>query len=413
MKLFKISEIKIGSLLFSSQICAFVGLLVLAKVGLVVSDFYSVVQQIGTAAHNGFVLSVVYGLIIGRPGFSKWGILYILACCISPIFGFFFYMQGEHVADGMLYNSNVQHMILVFYSIGGAILAFNGVNSVRLACLGRAEYLAGILFVPNLLMAISSIFIFFFNTNNFSVMVPALAWLVGNLAVVGRINKALFSALAMEKDRSNIHIYPKENVGQTVLHGVGLVVGSIVGTVFPVYFLSAVKEVVSGGATALYFLNRIGGVLIGNLVNSKLLVRYSWKSGSSNINYTVKISCIFSCATSCVSVVLFLLDINKFAQILYILAWMLSLIGTPFLISECNSRRKNIFIFIKSCLDLVLAFVSLWILRAHPSLVGYFCVFVISQAITGVVCGLALKLYYIVFCSGLLLVSSIWVLWIN
>lgn len=413
MRLFKISEVRVGGLLFSSQICAFVSLIILAKVSLVVSDFYSVVQQIGTAAHNGFVLSVVYGLIIGRPNFSRWRFLYIFACCISPVFGFVFYMQGEHVTDGMLHESNVQNIILVLYSIGGAVLAFNGINSVRLACLGRAEYLAGVLFAPNFLMVISSGALFFLHESKFFVVFPALAWVIGNLAVVGVINRALFVARAIEKNHNNMSIFVQESDSKKVLHGIGLAVGSIVGTVFPIYFLSAVKEVVSGGATALYFLNRIGGVLIGNLVNSKLLVKYSWENKISGIHPAVGISFILACAASYISAALFFLEIEKVAQIFYALAWLLSLIGTPFLISECNSRRENIYILIKSCLDLFLAFMSLWILRANPSLVGYFCVFVVSQAITGVVCGFALRLYYIVFCSGLLLISSIWVLWIN
>lgn len=413
MNLFKISEFRVGGLLFSSQICAFLGLLVLAKVGLGVSDFYSVVQQIGTAAHNGFVLSVVYGLIIGRPGFSRWGLLYFVACCISPLFGIVFYMQGEHVAEGMLHGSSVQNAILVLYSLGGAVLAFNGINSVRLACLGRAEFMAGVLFVPNALMAVASIVFFFSGDQRLLVVMPALAWVVGNLAVVVKIRKALSAALVVENDRVEGTVSHKEDGRQTVLHGVGLAVGSIVGTVFPIYFLSAVKEVVSGGATALYFSNRIGGVLISNVVNSKLFVGYSWEKSSIGVNPIVVISCFISCVASLVSVVLFDLKINGAGPFIYAVAWLFSLIGTPFLIAECNSRRKNIFIFIKSCLDLVFAFVSLWILRSHPSLVGYFCVFVISQAVTGVVCGIALGLFSIAGFSLLLLISSFWILFFN
>jgi hypothetical protein len=73
------------------------------------------------------------------------------------------------------------------------------------------------------------------------------------------------------------------------------------------------------------------------------------------------------------------------------LAWLASLVATPFLVAECNAKLMHFAILWKSCADLGLAVVGLLLLRSSPSFVGYFAVFVVSQGVTGAVCGLALN----------------------
>jgi hypothetical protein len=74
-----------------------------------------------------------------------------------------------------------------------------------------------------------------------------------------------------------------------------------------------------------------------------------------------------------------------------LVSWFACLIAAPVVLREVNAQRMGRLVLTKNIVDLAISSGVATVLNLRPSASGYFAAYMISQCVTTVCCGLALK----------------------
>ncbi|WP_183629356.1 hypothetical protein [Novosphingobium sediminicola] len=390
-------------LLLSQAISAF-SLFLLPLLGLQFSDVYSVGVQTGVGPYNGLVLGVVYLIVIGRPSFDYWKTVDASVIVFAGVLTAYSVVSALHRGGHHLLGSWLTGAIIVIFGIGGIALGLASVRGVRQACLGRPWLLAGITIAPNVGMGLATVMAHFLMPGlAISPLLPAITW-----AVVAWLVAVVMAVWPLPQlDRKMTREAPEAGRNK-VLHIVGLIVGLITSTVLPIGFVTAAGELNAGSATVLFLANRIGAAVVGVLVNAVLMVSINWEDANRK---RVKHSVFFPVASMILVVLAVGLHQLQGAAILayggVALAWLGLACSTPIILREANVRRMGLVIMLKGVADLAISSLALVYFQHAPSFTGYFGALMISQCVTTLVCGGALKQRRLVVISTLNLLLAI------
>lgn len=382
-------------LLLSQAISAF-SLFLLPMLGLNVSDVYSVGVQTGVGPYNGLVLGVIYLLVLGRPNFSRWQLVNASVVGFAALLTAYSAFSALHRVEKHALDPTLIGTIVVTFGCGGAALGLASVSGVRQACLGRPWLLAGVTMVPNIAMGLAAVLTRFLTPHAaLAPVFPAVAW--ASMAVLVAIVFALLPLPALRQDSTRPAVETNRN---KALHIFGLLVGMMTSTVLPIGFVTAAGKLNPGAATVLFLTNRIGAAIVGVLVNAVLMVSINWEeTDRSAMRHSVRFPAL-SLGLAIGSTLLHMAGGAIMATYAGIgLAWLSLTCSTPIILREVNVRRMGSVIMLKSVVDLAISFVALLYFQKQPSFTGYFGALMISQCVTSLVCGTALRQKALIFVS--------------
>lgn len=349
------------------------------------ADSFALGLQVGTAAYGGVVLGVVYNVAIGRPGFAHWRRAAILAALFSLVLG-----AVTIVATVALSNRGesltVEGIIVVaIFAVGGAGLAIGGTGGVREACLGNPARLTAVNLFPALALLIGLLLA---GLLSLSPLLTATLWTVVAIAQIPWIwrggRRAEATEIAGDGDLSDGGSSPtrRRSGASTSRHSVSLAVGVLASTVIPTLYITALTQLPAGSTAVAFVVVRIATSIVGIGVNSLLLVRYNWESGSRDIKSITTALTGSSTVLLLVSVTVWLWMPGIAGLSALIVSWIILLIAAAVSLRETNARRLTTSITVKVVIDVSLSALGCVLLFTHPSLGSYFGLLVLSQAIT-------------------------------
>jgi hypothetical protein len=379
------------------------GISALALISIVVlgprlSDAYSIAIQVGTSAFSGVVLQVLYFVAIGRPWFSSWSLWLWLSGGFSVVFASAVAAFGLIAGDGSL----EQTVIVLIFGAGGIFLALAGVHAVRLACLGRPLLMIGVTILPNAALAVATTVVGLVDFGGATAtFLPAACWALGSAGiwVIGllRPRPGHGDDLAAAEDG------PREQVVQSATLGIGLVAN----TIYPSFFIAALANLPTGSTTLLFLVSRIGTSFVGLFVNSVLAVRFNWRTESASLAPIATRFTVVAALVGTAGFVLQLAGIGTPATVVVAIAWLAALIATPLVVRELYAKRFVRASAVKVAVDvLVTLSVGTWFI-VHPSISGFFGVYMAQQAGSLICCGFALRRPALIVAASLLLTVGI------
>lgn len=385
-------------LTLASQLIAVAAIALMAFYDVDLSDMYSIGVQIGTLSYSGFVLGVIYLIVVGRPQFSGWRTTLIAASFVSLIAGALTFVFFHHFGTYTTNNYFIPTFFTIsLFSVGGAFLASSGVYAVRESCRGNPKYMVTITIFPNLMMAfcVFICILFSFPLTVYTFTLPAFCWTAGS-ALQFLYFRKLFAADHKSTEDPPLISTDDHQRDDILVHFTGLIIGVVVSGLYPILYLSTVSTIGSGTATLLFFAARIGNAGVGLLVNSILMVKYKWGSKPSTSFRFVEILSFVSVCCALVSVLARELYHNDTVSIIvYMITWTCVIFSSPFLLREINFLKKSWVILFKALFDLSISTFALLYLTFYPSIAGYFVAFVGSHCVTLCVCSFALRRHLI------------------
>ncbi|WP_404480179.1 hypothetical protein [Novosphingobium sp. BL-52-GroH] len=374
------------AVLLLSQAVSALSLFMLPLLGLRVSDVYAIAVQTGTGPYNGLVLGVIYLMVIGRPNFDRWKLVYFAVVAFAIVLTAYSLVSAlKRSADHALPMGQTAWIVLLFG--GGSIaLGIASVRGVRQACLGRPWLLAGVTMGPNLGMALTTGALHFgFAGLAFAPVLPAAAW-----SLVAFVIAVVFVALPLPVNNAAQNKHAPEPARNKFLHALGLVVGLVTSTILPIGFVTAAGNLSAGSATVLFLANRIGSAIVGVFVNAVLMVRINWEDTERLYGrYSFAFPLISNLMVLAAALWNHLGGQQTISYAIVALAWLSLTSSTPIVLREANVRRLGSVIMTKALIDLAVSSLALLYFQRWPSATGYFGAAMISQSITCIVCGWA------------------------
>jgi hypothetical protein len=383
----------------SSQVVMGVNTLLFWVLGPNGADLYTVGIQVGNLSFTGFVFGVVYLVVVGRPNFKHWKLAELAAIGLS----LFASLAGVAVVmSGNTKHETVDLVAILFFGIGGAALAFQGIKYVREACQGNPTKLAAATMAPNfgLLLGLLAVLIFRL-AGDWSVILPSMLWMLGTFLL-------LFDRKPIAAIRSHSEIIDQSK-GLLSHFGI-LLLGLITSSFMPFIYLHTLSGLPAGSIAFAFLLIRITSSSMYLVSNSILLVRFNWiqnkiSLGKSEARVLVSITALLS-----VCLATALLHQKAISLTSAILALAFSLFTSSMLLRELNFAKKNKPLLLKVCLDLALSCCASYALFLNPSVLGLFAVYLISQSITIMISSWSLGLrkisvlsfFCLVLCLGML-----------
>lgn len=360
------------------------------------ADAFALGLQVGTAALGGVVLGVVYNIALGRPGFDRWKTSGALAAVFSLLLGALVVVIAVTRGSSFVSLGTAAFIPLVAFSIGGAALAIGGTGGVRSAVHGRAVGLTTINIAPAAFFLAS---LFFVHALSWEPFVPALIW-----AAAAIVQIPIFWRRAPDW---TVPEESGEQKGGVSTHGAALVVGVVASTVVPTLLITALSQLPAGSTSIAFLVTRIGTSVIGIGVNSILLVRYNWSSGSRNIEHMLRLIVLTASSVTIVALAFAVAQQALVTLVLVAAGWIISLVGSALVLREVNARRMGKTIAAKVAIDVSVSLIGCLVLFEHPSVLGYLALLVLSQAITATVTSVSLHFRLIASVAGLMVVASV------
>ena len=373
-----------------SQVTSAVGVLCLPLLGGSLGDIYAVGLQLGFASFTGVAASVVYNLAIGRPDFSHWK--------ISAYVGGFVALALALLVSAFAPGAGLQHsfapqIIVLLFGLGGVALTVGGIAAVFLACMGDAVPFAGAAILPNVVLSISVPLIG---------LTTADSSLVGECLPAGLWSAACFATCMLLIRRARMlrvgtvgtvvgdaHDAPHDRQGS---HMSALIVAVVTSTVAPLVLVAGTTRLPAGTASTLFLITRIATSVVGLGVNSLLLVRYRWDaSDAPTFKRFIPIAAIGAGGSFAAGLAHLVLDRPYLGYGLAAVSLTLLLVPAAVLGRETNRRRYGRTLLFKGGVEVALIAAMLIIFWQHPSISGYFGVFMVSQALTIMICGHKLR----------------------
>lgn len=360
----------------TSQVVSAVSLILLPVIlSRTVSDIYSIGVQVGTAGLTGLVLGVVYNLVVGRPAFQHWVQAAILVSVGTPVLaaGTIAYLVflGTVVWSG---DSAGALLILALFGLGGAFLSFGATFAVRAALLGRPRGLVMVTALPNLALIAGLIVCWLAPTVSF--LLPAASWAATSAV------QSLFAFRAHRRAvRTSLNAAPDGVQSNMRRHLGALLAGALIATVFPSLYLASMTTLEPGIATAVFLVGRLGTAAIGLLVNSVLIVQYSWdaerRSPTRLLRWMLWVSVIAGLSGFTLSSSASLLSYLLIVSMLFSL-----LVASSISLREMNAQLAVNAVAVKVSIDFAVSSALLMVFVFQPSVSGYFGLFAASQAVT-------------------------------
>jgi len=355
----------------SSQVVMGVNTLLFWVLGPNGADLYTVGIQVGNLSFTGFVFGVVYLAVVGRPNFKHWKLAELAAIGLS----LFALLAG--VAVVMAGNTNHKTADLVailFFGIGGAALAFQGVKYVREACQGNPKKLAAATLAPNIGLLLGLVAVLIFRlTGDWSIILPSMLWMLGTFLL-------LFHRKPLAGLRSNSEIID-ESRGLSS-HFAILLVGLFTSNFMPFIYVHTLAGLPAGSIAFAFLLIRITSSSMYLVSNSILLVRFSWIQNKMSQGKNEARALVLIAALLSVCIASALLHQHALSLTSAVLALAFSLFTSSTVLRELNFAKKNKPLLLKVSLDLALSSCAAYALFLNPSVLGLFAVYLISQLIT-------------------------------
>ena len=339
------------------------------------SDSYAVGIQVGYASLSTYVLGFVYMIALGRPNYSKWQSSKLTASFASVIAGgagasaIFFSKYG--MSQGYL-------AVIVFFTIGGAFLAIDGVSRVRLACEGRPEPLARVTLYPNIGFLVS-VLLHLFNWFDFEVWMASAIWAsVALLQLVSGIFRRGYELKAASLDHlksDQIDVSDKKQV-------VGLAIGLATTAIFPIFYSSALIGLAPGLASYGLLVMKTLTAVVSVFGNAILLVNVNWVNLISAVSKPIRVAAALGTIFAGLGMFLALIEIESIAQVMLLLAFCPMAISSSFLLREVNALRLGRVVLTKTLVDLFLTGLATIQLVSSPTLLAYFGIFLLNQGVT-------------------------------
>ena len=332
------------------------------------SDSYAIGLQIGTATFAGYSIGVVYNIAIGRPSFSHWGLSMLGALASTVVLAGI--IGGALSAVGQ--SQSVDGYIIGVFAVGSAALGVAGVQAARLACAGQPLRLAMMTIPSNVALTLGSLFVWALNLD--SNWVPAALW----------------AAVAVGQAALGVRSYSAARTAQvtrlapeTGAHASGLVLGSIVASVAPTLYLAAVSQLAAGVVSTLFVVWRVLNSVVNTGVSSLLLVAYSW---STRMKGAIPISSVLGCIGALPILVSILGHLAGWSPLLTYgvgLAGVLCyVVASALCMREANAQTMSRTILVKSIIDVFASTAAICLLFIHPSVMGFFAAYLVSQGVT-------------------------------
>jgi hypothetical protein len=335
------------------------------------ADLYTVGIQVGNLSFTGFVIGVVYLVVVGRPNFKHWR-LSGLASIVLSLLGS---VAGLVVVEVGTSNHKQADLLAVsFFGIGGAALAYKGVSYVREACLGNPNKLAGATLIPNVALLLGLVGVAVFRpTAEWSIILPAMLWMLGSFVLLFD-NKPLVDVLF---NSCVVH----ENTGQSA-HFVILLVGLITSSFMPFIYMHILSGEPDGTIGLGFLLIRIVSSATYLVSSSLLLVRFNWRTNRNSEGKHEAQAVFLITALEIICLSFAALNLQLVAAGAAIMALAIGLFTSSTLLRELNFARKGKALLVKVILDLLVSSVAAYALFVNPSVLGLFTVYLVSQIIT-------------------------------
>lgn len=336
------------------------------------ADVYTVGIQVGNLSFTGFVLGVVYLVVVGRPNFKHWNIAGLAAIVLSLIAS----IAGLAVVivAGNTNNKTADMLAISFFGIGGAALAFQGLKYVRLACLGNPKKLAAATLVPNLALLFGLLAVSIFRlSGNWAIILPAMLWMLGAVVL-------LLDRKPAEAEYSESEIVD-ENTGLS-FHFAILIVGLFTSNFMPFIYMHTLSSLSDGTIAFGFLLIRITSSAIYLISSSVLLVRFNWIDNKVSKGRHEAKALAATTLLIIVCITFASLDQQSVALASAILALAIGLFISSTLLRELNFVKKNKPLLFKVAVDLIISSFAAYALFLNPSVLGLFAVYLISQVIT-------------------------------
>lgn len=336
------------------------------------SDTYALGIQTGGAGLSGIVIGVIYNLAVGRRTFARWAVWAMVSALGTLLLSVLTIVYLGAVQSAIV-NSVPGVAVLAIYTFGGAALAFGATFCVRASLAGRPAVLASVTIFPNGAMIACVILLLALEGHDDWYLAPAIVWATAALiqipSLYKRSNQDFPTPAATARDNA------------LFVHALALVVGAITSMLLPNLYFAAVTQLEAGTATWVLIVGRVGAAAVGLLVNSILLVKYSWSRDSTGIG---RLPAVVAALALVVGLLAFSLSgwLPTVGHVLVAAMLLLTLVPASIVLREMNARAKVSAVSVKVVVDLVISVLLLVALTDSPSISGYFGVFVASQAST-------------------------------
>lgn len=381
-----------------SQVSSALGLLILQLMGPSEADLYSVGLQIGYIGLTSGILGVTYNVAVGRPGFRSWrahefgaSALSVLVCVIT---------LGSLIVGRPDEASYITLVVFGGFGLGGCALAVAGSQAVRLALLGNANWLAGIAIVPNLSILLSLLVAIFLEPG-IALLLPVVVWMIscGALAIY-------LTTRRKSRDSDELEATLGRSSSERT-HTLFLALSVLASAVVPTLAIAAVTQLPAGSAALIFIVGRIGTSLIGLGVNSVLMVRYNWNATQTTSARMYRVLILTGLAGVLIASALELANLSMASSYFVLsVSWIAMLVSGAIIGREVNAKRLTKVVAAKVIVDVVYALSAVGLLWIHPSVTGYFAVFMVSQAVTVLICSYGLRLRTVPWLSAAMIVCS-------
>jgi len=335
------------------------------------ADLYTVGIQVGNLSYTGFVLGVLYLVVLGRPNFQHWklsGIAAITVSLLGSVSGFFV------VAAGNTSHTPADLVTIMIFSIGGAALALQGVKFVRVACSGKPNKLAGATLIPNAALLLGLLAVEVFRLpGDWSITLPAFLWMLSCFVL-------LLDRKPVIGEHSTLGPLD-QNKGQ-LSHFLILGVGLFTSNFMPFLYMHFVSGLPSGTIAFGFLLIRITSSAIYLISSSFLSVRLNWinaklTKGKYEVQAVLGLTIMtFACLA------LAKINLQALALTAATLSLAVGLFVSSTLLRELSFMKKNKTLLAKVVLDLAISCCAAYVLFLNPSVLGLITVYIVSHVIT-------------------------------
>ncbi|WP_251423037.1 hypothetical protein [Pseudarthrobacter sp. NCCP-2145] len=190
-------------------------------------------------------------------------------------------------------------------------------------------------------------------------------------------------------------------------HTLFLALSVLASAVVPTLAIAAVTQLPAGSAALIFIVGRIGTSLIGLGVNSVLMVRYNWNATQTTSARMYRVLILTGLAGVLIASALELANLSMASSYFVLsVSWIAMLVSGAIIGREVNAKRLTKVVAAKVIVDVVYALSAVGLLWIHPSVTGYFAVFMVSQAVTVLICSYGLRLRTVPWLSAAMIVCS-------
>ncbi|GKV72797.1 hypothetical protein NCCP2145_21780 [Pseudarthrobacter sp. NCCP-2145] len=269
-----------------------------------------------------------------------------------------------------------------------------------MALLGNANWLAGIAIVPNLSILLSLLVAIFLEPG-IALLLPVVVWMIscGALAIY-------LTTRRKSRDSDELEATLGRSSSERT-HTLFLALSVLASAVVPTLAIAAVTQLPAGSAALIFIVGRIGTSLIGLGVNSVLMVRYNWNATQTTSARMYRVLILTGLAGVLIASALELANLSMASSYFVLsVSWIAMLVSGAIIGREVNAKRLTKVVAAKVIVDVVYALSAVGLLWIHPSVTGYFAVFMVSQAVTVLICSYGLRLRTVPWLSAAMIVCS-------